>query len=100
MANMIVKRANSAFKKGDYHNAKALYQEAAHQYGSHLFSANVAVCEKALKTGRPAQINAALTPRPHIDNNAVSQQLAETQQLLEHYYNRSQELEYRLIDKS
>ncbi|NYS60328.1 hypothetical protein [Vreelandella salicampi] len=99
MANLLVQRANSAFKKGDYRSAKALYQEAANQYGSQLFAANVAVCEKALAKGRPKKINAALTPQPRLSNDAISQQLSDTQQLLEHYYNRCQELEYQLIDK-
>lgn len=45
MANLIVRRANDAFKKGDYQNAKSLYQQAAEQYGVQLFNTNIKLCE-------------------------------------------------------
>lgn len=46
MNENIVTCAWDAFNKGDYTEAKALYQKAATQYGESLFRFNIKLCEK------------------------------------------------------
>lgn len=94
MEKDLVKRAHDAFKQNDYQNAITLYQQAAYQYGQSLFDVNIKICEQRLqKSGQVIQ---------HAPKSAetipIAQQLAETQELLEYYYRRCQELEYRLQD--
>ncbi|AIA76754.1 hypothetical protein FF32_18460 [Halomonas campaniensis] len=102
MEKDLVKRAHSAFNQGDYQHAIALYQQAAYQYGQHLFDVNVNICEQRLqKSGHVVMGTPRVAPRSvpkSVDAIPVAQQLAETQELLEHYYRRCQELEYRLQD--
>lgn len=91
----IVKRAGSAFNQGDYRTAKQLYQQAADRYGKRLFDINLALCDKRMNKEHPTVVKAQ-----HISASPNdSLQLEQTQQLLEHYYNRCQELEYRILDK-
>lgn len=52
MEKTLVKRANSAFNRGEYEAAKGLYQSAAKQYGESLFSINIWLCEKSFQTGK------------------------------------------------
>lgn len=105
----IVPRAISAYNRGDYQTAKALYQEAARRYGESLFSANLQLCQKALRNDEASMENTAAGnfavttsegDSPGDDaTSAVSRQLAETQTLLEKYYSRCQELEHQLMDR-
>ncbi|MBB3142607.1 hypothetical protein [Halomonas organivorans] len=104
----IVKKATSAFQKGDYRTARELYQQAADRYGHHLFSANLTLCERALKNGRPTStgstkpviLSALESQERHaVKDSNIAEQLAETQSLLEHYFLRCQELEYQLVDR-
>lgn len=100
MSATIVKRAIYAFQQGDYHDAKQLYLKAANKYGHQLFNANLTLCDQRLKRSQSRPVTAALTPNDSPTTILISQQLADTQQLLEHYYNRCQELEYQLIEKN
>lgn len=94
MQKDLVKRAHSAFKQCEYQHAIELYQQAAYQYGQSMFDANIRLCEKRLT--KPGQ---AIQAAPQsAANTPIAQQLDETQTLLEHYYRRCQELEYRLQD--
>ena len=94
MEKDLVKRAHSAFNQGDYQSAIELYQQAANQYGQSLFNVNIKICEQRLQ--KPGQV---IKSAPQsAENIPIAQQLAETQELLEHYYRRCQELEYRLQD--
>ena len=95
MTTQIVKRAGAAYKQGDYQKAKQLYQQAAAQYGQHLFTANLVLCDKALQGQSPTAAAASREP----SGAALGQQLAETQRLLEHYFARCQKLEYQLMDR-
>ncbi|MBE0464409.1 hypothetical protein [Halomonas colorata] len=95
MEKDLVKRAHGAFNQGDYQNAIALYQQAAYQYGQHLFDVNINICEQRLQ--KPNQVISSAPKSP--ESIPIIQQLAETQELLEHYYRRCQELEYRLQDE-
>lgn len=94
MEKDLVKRAHDAFNQGDYQAAITLYQQAAYQYGQSLFDVNIRICEQRLQS--PGRIIKS-APK-HSDVIPVAQQLAETQELLEYYYRRCQELEYRLND--
>lgn len=94
MEKDLVKRAHNAFNQGNYQSAIELYQQAAHQYGQSLFDVNIRICEQRLQMPGQLTRNAPKST----DAIPVSQQLEETQALLEHYYRRCQELEYRLQD--
>lgn len=94
MEKDLVKLAHYAFNQGDYQSAKALYQKAASKYGHNLFDANIYLCDQRLRNqvkhdGATPKLSEAIP---------ASQQLEETQSLLEHYYRRCQELEYQLQD--
>lgn len=97
MSTLIVKRATQAFNQGNYQKAKRLYLQAAEKYGEKLFTANLTLCERALNNIPIQQRNVSADVVPALQ---ISRQLAETQKLLEHYYNRCQELEYQLIAKN
>ena len=57
-----------------------------------VFGANIILCERRL--ARTVDI-----PKQEMSHPTIEQQLVKTQQLLEHYFNRAQELEYQLVDK-
>lgn len=88
----LTQRASEAFLKGNYSQALNLYKEAADIYGETIFAVNIILCER--KLARTVAI-----PTQKIFPPSIEQQLAKTQLLLEHYFNRTQELEYQLIDK-
>lgn len=93
----LVKQAMQAFRQGNYAAAKVLYQKAAQKYGAHLFKANLYLCDKYAGSGLKG-----LTTMPDSTATQVDQaqrQLQETQQLLEHYYQRCQELEYQRLER-
>lgn len=102
MQQPIVKQANTHFTKGDFERAKACYQQAAQVYGHRLFANSIRLCD--LRLNRPAvepsvaELPAAPVPAVVANESQAVRQLEETQQLLEHYYTRCQELEYQLID--
>jgi len=107
MQQSIVKQATQHFRKGDYQRAKACYQQAGQLYGANLFANSVRLCElrmgKTMSVTAPASNSgtavAAKTPSAPA-HTATEQQLSETQHLLEHYFNRCQELEYQLLDRT
>ncbi|MCG7577209.1 MULTISPECIES: hypothetical protein [unclassified Halomonas] len=94
---LLVKQAMLAFRQGNYAAAKVLYQKAAQQYGEHLFKANLYLCDKYAGSGSKML---AETPESAAQlAGQAQQQLQETQQLLEHYYQRCQELEYQRLER-
>ncbi|MFD2191870.1 hypothetical protein [Pistricoccus aurantiacus] len=99
MNTQLVKRAGAAFNQGDYRTARQLYQQAAARYGQQLFSANLALCDKALQGGTSSRVVTQALSSDASADVAANRQLADTQQLLEHYFMRCQELEYRLLDR-
>lgn len=88
----IVANAARQYREGKYREALALYQKAANTYGSALFKANIMLCEQRLQPKGKAPVL--------LGSPAVSRQLTETQELLEYYYHRCQELEYTLLDNA
>ncbi|WP_030071917.1 hypothetical protein [Halomonas alkaliantarctica] len=87
----IVASASKHYREGNYREALTFYQKAAATYGSALFKTNIMLCEQRLKTSS--------TKEPVLPGSpAESRQLSETQHLLEHYYQRCQELEYQLLE--
>ncbi|MBL1377755.1 hypothetical protein [Zobellella iuensis] len=90
-----VAQAAQHYRQGDFEQALHCYQQAADKYGQHLFKANLQLCQQKLD-GR--NTSASIPMLPNSENN-IALQLKHTQQLLEHYYNRTQELEYQLLDR-
>ena len=99
MNTTTVKRAHNAFRQGDYHTAKQLYQQAANQYGGRFFEVNLTLCERRLQNPAVASAEALQPSEIGSNSSAISQQLAETQKLLEKYFTRCQELEHQLMDR-
>ena len=96
-----IQKAAEHFSRGEFEAAHRLYLKAASQLGDGLVRANLLLCERRMQQrARPHEA----IPQPHskhsekTDRSEVEQQLAETQRLLEHYFNRCQELEYQLTD--
>ena len=97
----IVKQAADCYRQGHYARAYQLYQQAALRYGSHLFKANLALCQRRISsTSHAAKATASsVESKPARADESTVRQLAETQQLLEQYYTRCQALEYQLMDR-
>lgn len=101
-------QALEQFRKGNYRQAIEHYQLAARQYGHHLFANNIRLCEMRiarLSAKRTTGVAAAshtsgsgMISQSGADGD-ISRQLESTQQLLEHYFIRCQELEYKLMDR-
>lgn len=94
---LVVKQAMQAFRQGNYAAAKVLYQKAAQQYGAHLFKANLYLCDKYAGSGSKGPV--AMLESTASQADQAQRQLQETQQLLEHYYQRCQELEYQRLER-
>ena len=90
----IVKDATEAFSSGQFRTALNLYLKAAEKYGPTLFEANIKFCKTRLADKQ--EVEPKQVTRPAI---TVEEQLAQTQELLEYYFIRSQELEYQLLAK-
>jgi len=95
-AQPIVKQAKQAFSAGQYDKALDLYKKAANTYGEALFEVNITLCERRLKG---ASFQTVGTEGGQGQPITLEQQLQSTQQLLEHYFTRSQELEQQLLDR-
>ena len=100
----LVKQAVTLFKQGNYQQARQFYQQAAQKYGHHLFKINIALCDRYL-TQKPLPVATAFpTAQSQQDTassaelSALTQQLAETQSQLEHYYTRCQQLQNQIMD--
>lgn len=91
---LIVKRAARAYSAGQYNTALRLYQQAAQRFGAALFEVNIKLCEQQRET-KGASDDPAVNTRLY----ELEDQLNQTQQLLEYYFNRNQELEYQLLDQ-
>lgn len=92
-AQPIVKQATQAFATGRFDTALDLYKKAADTYGKALFEVNIALCQRRLKNTAPQADGSSG------QGITVEQQLQNTQQLLEYYFTRSQELEAQLLGK-
>lgn len=88
----IVKKAAQAFDLGHYKMALDLYKKASDVYGSTLFEANIALCKSRSSADTSEEDKTRQPP-------TLKEQIENTQQLLEYYFTRSQELEHQLLDK-
>lgn len=96
----LVVQAAQHYRRGDFKQALHYYQQAAKQYGQHLFGANLQLCKQKINGTKHGSLPVTAAPPVQANNNSkLALQLQETQKLLEHYYNRTQELEYRLQDR-
>ena len=96
-----IHKAAEHFSRGEFEAAHRLYLKAASQLGDGLVRANLLLCERRMQQrARPHEAIPQPTPThsEKTDRSKVEEQLAETQRLLEHYFNRCQELEYQLTD--
>ena len=94
----LVKDAAELFKAKQFQQAKELYIEAAKVLGERNFSINIALCDQKI-SGRSLPILSD-TKANVVVEGGNSDQLAQTQALLEKYFNRCQELEYKLLDRN
>ena len=83
-----VQQAVNSFRQGDYQQAKQWYEQAAQRYGQSLFEGSIRLCEARLGVALPAS-----------NTVTAAEQLEQTQQLLEQYYQRYQALRFQLLDQ-
>lgn len=69
MTETIVRRAHQAFRDGDYAQAIRLYREASDALGSHLFAANLRLCEKRLHSVRASETRQRVHLEEYADPN-------------------------------
>jgi len=64
MARTILRAANTAYREGRYEEAYSLYRMAAERYGEKLISANLFLCERALRASasRPGMESVSRLP--------------------------------------
>ena len=98
----VLAKAAESFKKGDYKQAKQLYQQASAHFGQNLFAESITLCDRRLdRMGNSNESDQQNSTEPETasQNSAtpdktIDQQLRDTQALLEKYYLRCQELEH------
>lgn len=95
----IVEQAAEYYRQGQYDRAHQLYLQAASRYGSHLFKANLALCQRRISSVAPPSVALPAASAPVLTDESSERQLAETQRLLEHYFTRCQQLEHQLMDR-
>lgn len=101
MSESLVKRAAEHLAAADYIVAQRLYQQAGERYGYELFRANIKLCRKRIDEDFDAvKVEQAGPDEKHqpTASTALDEQLRRTQEMLEYYYIRCQELEAQLID--
>lgn len=101
--NTLVQQANRLFREGRYADAQPLYIKAAEQYGQKNFKANLMLCEKRQNSGsgqrgKDSTDNAVKVFDTNRVSESINVQLINTQKLLEHYFQRCEELKYQLMD--
>lgn len=84
-----IQQAVMHFRNGDFQQAKQHYEQAAQLYGAALFEGSIRLCESKLGTLTVSKTSVS-----------VADQLAQTQQLLEDYYQRYQALRFQLVDQN
>ncbi|WP_299195350.1 hypothetical protein [uncultured Amphritea sp.] len=99
----LVQQANHLFREGRYADAYPLYVKAADLYGEKNFKANLILCDK-LKNAESGQTFKYSTDSAAIElvtssiAESTNKQLVNTQKLLEYYFQRCEELKYKLMD--
>jgi len=99
----LVKQANELFRQGLYADASIVYQKAAKIYGDSHFKANLLLCEK-WQQSNPADAGSEHSTKapPMLVSDgsglSVEEQLAKTQELLEHYFRESEQYRHKLTD--
>jgi hypothetical protein len=99
----VIKQASVLFAQGQYELAKVLYEKASKKYGTHLFKANIWLCDKRLVQKENGD-DTVDVPVPNFNVNSPhsstlsEEQLEETQAALEKYYFEAQDLRNKLLD--
>lgn len=91
----IINDAVAAYRDGNFSDALNLYQEAGRIYGENLFYANIILCNRAIQKDDQSSYEYM----PLSEDIDIIKQLAHTQSLLEHYFNKSEKLEDELLNK-
>ncbi len=102
----LIKEANSFFKQNKFEEAEQLYRRAGELLGSNLVETSVWLCQKRknqLSTSSSNSMSAAL-----VNSSAYTaekflkqqKQLDQTQQLLEDYYQQTQNLKLQLMQRN
>lgn len=97
MSDNLVKGAHAMYNAGNFAEAKVAYENLNNIFGKKLFDYNIRLCAKknvdlaSSDSNRQTNISDNVIKDPEL-----AQQLAETQRLLEHYFQRSQNLELQL----
>lgn len=101
----LVKEAHSLFSAGEFKQAKSLYQQLSDMLGKGLFDFNIRLCDNKLAGSEltmPVTSTKSVTDLANVQSDIplkqLEQQLNITQQQLEYYYQRCQELSLRLMD--
>lgn len=97
----LVKNAAKLFAAKQFEEAKKLYLKASDLFGKQNFALNITLCEKVLNPEPHEIINTGVVSHSSetISDSIAAEQLAKTQSLLEYYFKRCQELEYKLLDE-
>jgi len=101
MTESLVKKAAACLADGDLISAQRIYQQAGERYGHGLFSANIKLCRKRIEgefQDKQAEQQARIDSPEQPGASALEQQLELTQEMLEYYYIRCQELEAQLLE--
>ena len=99
----LIEQASTFFSQEKYEMAKRLYEKAGKEFGTHLFKANIWLCEKRLAQ-LENQEKPVYVPTPNFSvydrrsDGSTEEQLAETQAALEQYYFEAQDQRNRLLD--
>ena len=101
MTQSLVKQAAEYLSAGKYIDAQRVYQQAGERYGHEFFNANIKLCRKHID--EDFDVARADEKRPSEDRQPpvpaeLEAQLKSTQETLEYYYIRCQELEAQLLD--
>ncbi|MDR7119296.1 hypothetical protein [Rheinheimera soli] len=99
----LVKKAYDLYHAGEFKQAKSVYQQLSDSLGRGLFDINMRLCDDRMSLSQQISEGSCIELEKNEQNSKVmqlEQQLAVTQQQLEYYYQRSQELALRLLDVS
>lgn len=102
----LIKEANSFFQQGKFKEAEQLYERAGKTLGPELVEASIWLCKKRQKlsdsTFEHREYSNVDSSDAYSAENFIKQkeQLKQTQQLLEEYYQQSQSLKLQLMQRN
>lgn len=94
----LVRKAHHLFLTGEYEQAKKIYTQLTEQYGQGLFDANIKLC--VARSDNQSARYSELNLHNQAERIQLQQQLQQTQQQLELYYQKYQDLQIRIKEQS